>query len=124
MNFSITRAFVTIAVANWQQSLDFYQGLLQLTPKVLQADRYAEFQRPDGAIALYQPRSEESPQSFPANHYPSMSLCLQVPDLQAAIAHLERMGYAPPAGIQRSQHGQEIYIYDPNGNRIILYEPS
>ena len=121
MDFVITRSLVTIATIDWAASLKFYQDLLQCPPQVLQPDHYAEFQRPDCRIALYAPRPTETPIPQP---YPSLSLCFHVKPLTGAIARLTALNYAIPEGIQHSGHGQEIYIYDPNGNRIILYEPN
>jgi catechol 2,3-dioxygenase-like lactoylglutathione lyase family enzyme len=129
MDFVITRSLITIATIDWPSTLRFYQDLLQLAPQVLQPDRYAEFWLPDGTmvsdrplvIALYAPRPTETPIAQP---YPSLSLCLHVNSLAAAIARLESLNIAIPEGIQHRTHGQEIYIADPNGNRIILYEPN
>jgi catechol-2,3-dioxygenase len=121
MDFAITRSLITIAPIDWPTSLQFYQDLLQMPPQVLQPDHYAEFQLDHCTIALYAPRSAETPIPQP---YPSLSLCLHVKSLTGAIAHLRSMNIAIPLGIQHSTHGQEIYIADPNGNRIILYEPN
>jgi predicted enzyme related to lactoylglutathione lyase len=121
MDFVITRSLITIATIDWPATLRFYQDLLQLAPQVLQPDRYAEFGLPDCTMALYAPRATENPIPQP---YPSLSLCLHVNSLAAAIARLESLNIAIPEGIQHSTHGQEIYIADPNGNRIILYEPN
>jgi catechol 2,3-dioxygenase-like lactoylglutathione lyase family enzyme len=129
MDFVITRSLITIATTNWAATLKFYQDLLQQAPPVLQPDRYAEFRLPDCpmvsdrplVIALYAPRPTEPPQP---QLYPSLSLCLHVTSLAGAIAYLTALNYPIPDGIQRSSHGQEIYLYDPNGNRIILYEPN
>jgi catechol-2,3-dioxygenase len=124
MDFVITRSLVTIATIDWSVSLTFYQNLLQRSPQVLQPDRYAEFWLTDGlVIALYAPRPAESPSSQ-GDPYPSLSLCLHVRSLAGTIDHLQAMDIAMPSGIQHSNHGQEIYIADPNGNRIILYEPN
>jgi catechol 2,3-dioxygenase-like lactoylglutathione lyase family enzyme len=121
MDFVITRSLITIATIDWATTLTFYQDLLQLPPQVLQLDRYAEFQLTDCTIALYAPHLAESPIPQP---YPSLSLCLYVKSLASAIAYLQSVNIAIPSGIQYSGHGQEIYIADPNGNRIILYEPN
>jgi catechol 2,3-dioxygenase-like lactoylglutathione lyase family enzyme len=121
MDFVITRSLITIATIDWAATLTFYQDLLQRPPQVLQSDRYAEFRLPDCTIALYSPRATESPVPQPD---PSLSLCLHVQSLTGAIAHLVALNHTIPDGIQRSSHGQEIYLYDPNGNRIILYEPN
>ena len=45
-----------------------------------------------------------------------------MPNLEAAIAHLDVLGYLPPGEIMTASHGREIYAYDPIGNRLILYE--
>ncbi|MBE9032088.1 hypothetical protein IQ266_20320 [filamentous cyanobacterium LEGE 11480] len=123
MSFSITKSLTTIAVIDWQVSLSFYAALLQMPPQKLQTDRYAEFCLANLTIALYVPRATEPPSPSTRAH-PSLSLCLYVQPLSAAIERLTALGYAPPKGIQQSSHGQEIYVYDPNGNRIILYEPN
>jgi hypothetical protein len=65
---------------------------------------------------LYYLQSEfESAQS-------GMSLCLEVEDLENAIAHLTALGYPPPGQIIIATHGREIYAYDPAGNRLILHQ--
>ncbi len=51
-----------------------------------------------------------------------MSLCLKVPDLEVAIAHLTRLGYPPPGEILTASHGREIYAYDPDGNWLVLHQ--
>jgi catechol 2,3-dioxygenase-like lactoylglutathione lyase family enzyme len=121
MDFVITRSLVTIAAIDWAATLSFYQDLLQQAPPALQPDRYAEFQLTDCRIALYAPRATETPIPQP---YPSLSLCLHVQSLEGAIVQLQSRNITIPEGIQHSGHGREIYIYDPNGNRIILYEPN
>lgn len=118
MTFSIRRSLITVAVMDWQQSLTFYRNLLQLEPQVLQPGRYAEFRLADCTISLYKPRLEETP-TAEGNPYPSLGICLHVDSLQAALAQLNLVNH----GIQASSHGREVYLYDPNGNRIILYEP-
>ncbi len=51
-----------------------------------------------------------------------MSLCLEVSNLEDAIAHLKTLGYPPPGNISIASHGREIYAYDPDGNRLILHQ--
>jgi hypothetical protein len=51
-----------------------------------------------------------------------MSLCLEVSDLEDAIAHITALGFPPPGEILTASHGREIYAYDPDGNRLILHQ--
>ena len=51
-----------------------------------------------------------------------MSICLEVDDLKDAIAFLTEIGYPSSGDIIVSSHGKELYVYDPSGNRIILYQ--
>ncbi|MHC5860203.1 VOC family protein [Nostoc sp.] len=51
-----------------------------------------------------------------------ISLCLEVSNLEDAIAHLTSLGYPPPGEISIASHGKEIYAYDPDGNRLILHQ--
>jgi catechol 2,3-dioxygenase-like lactoylglutathione lyase family enzyme len=120
MTLTITRACVTIAASNWQQSIHFYQTLLNLAPQAHQPDRYAEFRLSDLTLVLYSPKNQEAPQP---QSYPSLSLCLYVQDLDQAVQLLNKTGQADWV-IQTSSHGREIYATDPDGNRVILYEPA
>ncbi|MFM7372329.1 MAG: VOC family protein, partial [Sphaerospermopsis kisseleviana] len=51
-----------------------------------------------------------------------LSLCIEVSNLENAIAHLTSLGYPPPGKISIASHGREIYAYDPDGNRLILHQ--
>ena len=50
------------------------------------------------------------------------AVCLEVADLERAIACLSELGYSPPGEIITASHGREIYAYDPTGNRLILHQ--
>lgn len=101
--------------------MGFYQDLLQCPPKHYQPEIYAEFERHGVRLGIFQTR----PEAWPEFDGPSgaLSLCLTVDDLEGAIAHLTQLGYPPPDAIRLASHGREIYGYDPDGNRLILYEP-
>jgi catechol 2,3-dioxygenase-like lactoylglutathione lyase family enzyme len=116
----IRRALVTIAVQHFEQSAAFYHQLLQQEPTAYIPNVYAEFQVNGLRLGLYNPRDQET-RSMP---YPSVSLCLEVENLEDAIAHLTALGYPPPGTMLHPSHGREIYAYDPDGNRIILYQPA
>ncbi len=119
MKFVCRSAWVTLAANQFDRAIEFYDRLLGLEPTLLIPHVYAEFQLPSLRLGIYQPTLDQPPVSTP---FPAMSLCLEVEDLEAAIGHLTQMGYPPPGEILTPSHGREIYAYDPEGNRLILYQ--
>jgi predicted enzyme related to lactoylglutathione lyase len=116
-----SRAFVTIAAADWPRSVAFYTALTGDSPRSVIPGRYGEFMLAGLQLAIYQPKTLEI--TLP-ERYPILSICLQVPDLDEAIGELGTIGYPVSMGIQKVSHGCEVYIYDPDGNRLILYQPN
>ncbi|QZZ19770.1 hypothetical protein J5X98_21005 [Leptothermofonsia sichuanensis E412] len=64
----------------------------------------------------------ESCKTQPLKSPVGMALCLEVQDLNAAIAHLRGLGYPTPNEIRTASHGRETDVYDPDGNWLILHE--
>lgn len=119
--FQCTDAFITLASTDIKELVLFYTQLLGQEPKQYTPNIYAEFQLPGLRLGIFKPKqSNES--EFENSAKGGMSLCLEVRDLQAAIAHLATLGYPPPEEIVTASHGREIYAYDPNGNRLILHQ--
>jgi predicted enzyme related to lactoylglutathione lyase len=120
LNYSM--AWVTIAAQNFEKTQDFYCKFLDKSPeKTLGPENaliYAEFQLKGLTIGIYRPKTSNSVlESSP------ISICFQVENLETAIAHLSSIGYPAPGEILTPHHGREIYAFDPDGNRLILYEP-
>lgn len=113
--------FVAIGTEDLAGLVDFYGRLLNQAPQVYQADRYGEFQIPGLRIALFQPRSDQG-HTWATPIAGSLSLCLTVTDLGAAIEHCQQLQLAP-SPVQTASHGQEFFIQDPLGNRILFYAP-
>ena len=116
-----SEAFVALATRQLNESAQFYEALFDLPPQVFLADRYAEFALPGLKLALFQPQKGDADE-FANPTGAAMSLCLEVTDLEGAIAHLTQLGQPPPGDIQTASHGREIYAYDPDGNRLILHQ--
>ena len=87
----------------------------ELDASILPASRYPS--------SPYFVEGEDSRDLVEQSEQSGLSLCLDVDDLDAAIAHLINLGYPPPGEIIVASHGREIYAYDPNGNRLILHQP-
>jgi predicted enzyme related to lactoylglutathione lyase len=115
-------AYLTLATQQFTGLVAFYSGLLQQPPDPHWPDYYAEFQVPGLRLGIFSPRADQAGE-FCGRGASAMSLCLTVEDLGVAIAHLGALGYPPVGPIRSASHGQEVYAYDPDGNRLILHQP-
>ncbi len=117
------RAFVALATANFEQTVAFYQTLLEQSPKPFMAERYAEFQLGESlGLAIFPPKPDQQ-EEFTLTSAGPLSLCLEVADLEGAIAHLDAQT-CPHSEVFTASHGREVYAYDPQGNRLIIYQPN
>ena len=121
MNLKYTDAFITIATTDLDKTVEFYRQFLQLDTKTYIPNTYAEFQLEKLKLAIFKPK-ENNIIEFNNSQNSGLSICLEVVDLDKAIAKLKAMGYPPPGEIITASHGREIYAYDPTGNRLILHE--
>ena len=121
MVFQYTDALVTIATLSMERLVFFYTNFLKKKPANLIPNVYAEFQIYHIKLGIFQPKKKQFSE-FETSTKSQMSLCLEVNDLESAIAHLTALGYPPPGEIISNAHGREIYAYDPDNNRIILHQ--
>ncbi len=123
MSLTLTAALMTIATPDCDRLATFYQQLLDQPPVKHIPTVYAEFQLAGVILGLFQPKTaataDWTPRPQPDR---GLSLCLEVADLEQAIAHLTHLGYPPPGPIMTASHGREIYAYDPDGNGLILHQ--
>jgi len=117
-----SRAWVTIAATDWTTVVEFYQEFLGCLPEHLIPGTYAEFVLVGGLrLGIFSPKAGNASE-FARAAGSGLSLCLEVNDLEGAIARLQELGHAPPGEIITASHGREIYAYDPAGNRLILHQ--
>ncbi|MGF1479900.1 MAG: VOC family protein [Cyanophyceae cyanobacterium] len=116
-----TDAFVTLAAADSTVLVNFYRQLLGKEPHPHIPNVYAEFRLSGLRLGIFQPRADRQSE-FADSTQSGMSLCLEVEDLEAVIAHLTQIGASPPGKMTVASHGREIYAYDPAGNRLILHQ--
>ncbi|MEA5602874.1 VOC family protein [Nostoc sp. UHCC 0252] len=121
MVFHYTNAFVTIASINCEDLVNFYAKLLEQKPVFLVPNVYAEFNLDGMRLGIFKPKNTNESEFEPVSKS-KISLCLEVSNLEDAIAHLTALGYSPPGKISIASHGREIYAYDPDGNRLILHQ--
>lgn len=110
-------AFVALASINFESLVNFYIDLLG---KPNQVSNVYAFELPGLRLVIFRPK-ETNLQEFESAKS-RISLCLEVANLEDAIAHLTTLGYPPPGEIIAASHGREIYAYDPEGNRLILHQ--
>lgn len=123
MRFRYTDAFVTLAAIDIDTLVEFYSQLLTQEPSPFIPKIYAEFQLSGLRLGIFKPK-ENHEQEFANSTQSGMSLCLEVEDLEEAIAQLTNLGYPPPGEVTTASHGKEIYAYDPARNRLILHQSS
>lgn len=121
MTFQYISSFVTLAVVDLEKVVCFYTQFLDIQPQTYIPNVYAEFQVSGLKLGIFKPKQTQEAEFCNLGNSAS-SLCLEVNDLESAIAYLTFIGYPPSGKILTATHGKEIYTYDPAGNRIILYE--
>lgn len=115
----LEQIFVALADSISCQLVPFYQALFEQAPS-LQQPSYTEFALPGLRLGIFRPQAEHQAEFIGSAG--SISLCLEVLSLEAAIERLTQLGYPPPGAVITASHGREIYAYDPAGNRLILHE--
>ncbi|PSF36827.1 glyoxalase [Aphanothece hegewaldii CCALA 016] len=116
-----TKAFLTLAALEFDQLVQFYQKLLNQKPNLYIPSVYAEFKLKGLNLGIFKPKTSHQ-EEFANSFQSGMSLCLEVENLEDAIAFLTTMGYPPTRQMTIASHGKEIYAYDPAGNRLILHQ--
>jgi catechol-2,3-dioxygenase len=116
-------AWVTLAATDFERSLQFYRSLLDQEPTSQIPNAYAEFTIAGLRLGIYKPRATELSSIKQDISFPTLSLCLEVEDLERAIVHLSGLN-CPLGEVITAAHGQEIYAYDPDGNRLIFFQPA
>ena len=120
MKLNYSDIFVTIATVKVEPTVNFYSQLFARQPTVYRSEVYAEFQLEQLRLAIFKPKSEH--QAEFANYGSAMSFCIEVEDLERAIACMSDLGCPPEGEIITASHGREIYGCDPAGNRLILHQ--
>lgn len=117
------RIWLTLAAPDFGSLVTFYRRILGQDPQVFQDDRYAQFDLPHLSLGIFKPHPNHQDQ-FSHSQGSPLSLCLQVDNLPETIAFLKTLGAHVDPDVYPSSHGQEVYAYDPQGNRLILYQPT
>ena len=133
MGLHCKAALMTLAAKDFSRLVGFYCQLFEQEPVATIAQVYVEFQLPGLRLGIFKPKqSNETPETDGIDKkdhrrqagLQPVSLCLEVENLETAIAHLTHLGYAPSGEITIASHGREIYAADPEGNLLILHSSS
>ncbi|MEG4328500.1 VOC family protein, partial [Microcoleus sp. herbarium5] len=112
---------VTLADLDKEVLVKFYTKFLDIEPNPYIPNTYAEFQLPGLRLGIFKPKDSHKSE-FANRAKTGISLCLEVSDIETAIARIWALGYPPSGEIIKASHGLEIYAFDPAGNRIILHQ--
>lgn len=123
MSFQFRSSLITLADLDREVLVKFYTKFLDLEPNPYIPNSYAEFQLPGLRLGIFKPKDSHK-WEFANRAKTGMSLCLEVSDIETAIARIWALGYPPPGEIVTASHGREIYAFDPAGNRLILHQSS
>ncbi len=119
--FNYTEAFIALGTSNFDCSVQFYRQLLQQEPNPYFVAVYAEFRLINLKLGLFCPK-ESHRDEFSDSRGSGMSICFEVESLEKALEHWSEIGYGARGEISQTSHGPEIYIYDPDGNRLIFHQ--
>lgn len=111
-------ALVSVATSDVARLGSFYQALLGIPPAVVMGERYWEFRLPGLRLGLYRSYKPEFQPQLGA-----VCVCLQVRDLAQMLAHPVLAG-SPVSGVRTEGHGSEVEVLDPDGNRLVIHQPS
>lgn len=111
---------LAIATNNLEEMEQFYTRLLQQEPTSHIRDSYVEYHLPELRLGLFRPR-ESNKTEFQQNTSTTLSIVLEVRDIDAAAAHFASVG-CQPGTIKDAFHGKEFYAYDPMHNRLIVHQ--
>jgi predicted enzyme related to lactoylglutathione lyase len=119
--FNYSAALVTIAAVDFDRLLAFYSILLQQEPQPYQPNVYGGFKVAGLDLGIFKPKAINNTE-FVQQGGGAISLCLSVSNLEVVLSHLAAAGYPQTAAVLTASHGRELYIYDPDGNRVILHQ--
>lgn len=113
---------VTLHVRDYETSLKFYGDTLglKLVDKV-EPVKWAQFEVAPGVTLGIHADASEPGARAPGG---SSGFYFTVPDVDAAVAELERRGVKITEKPADKPYGRDAYFEDPSGNEIALVQPS
>lgn len=114
----LSTALVSLATPDLGRMDRFYRQLLGPWLAVEVPETYIEFRPPGLRLGLYRSSNPDYTACLGA-----ISICLQVESLEAILALpiLDSVSISP---LREAFHGREVDFCDPDGNRIVVHEPS
>ena len=95
MTMDCKEVFVALAANDFAAVVEFYHHVFEAEPTAHMPDRYAEFRLSGIKLGIFKPQPSHVDE-FAQSSGAGLSLCVEVSDLDSAIAHLEHLGYQPP----------------------------
>ena len=119
---------VRYIVANVDAAIPFYTELLGFQVDMHPAPGFASLSKGNLQLLLNQPGAGGAGQAMPAGQVPAPGgwnrIQIEVQDLSAAVAKLQRAGCRFRNDIVIGKGGKQILVDDPSGNPVELFEPA
>jgi len=118
LRMTISTALISIATPQLDRLQGFYWDLLDQSWAIQIPGTYVEFRLPGLRLGLYRSSNPEFAACLGAT-----SLCLQVKSLDDLLAR-PVLSSISISSVREAFHGREVDLCDPDGNRIVIHEPS
>ena len=116
--FTVARTNTILYCTQWPATVAFYRDQLRL-PVTLATDWFMEFQVSDHA---YLSVADSTRATIPPGHGAGLTLSWQVTQLALLQQQLTDLGIVTTP-LKKKWGAQVLYLHDPEGNRLELWEP-
>jgi catechol 2,3-dioxygenase-like lactoylglutathione lyase family enzyme len=124
----MSKVSVRYIVADVEAALPFYTGLLGFQVDMHPAPGFASLSKGDLRLLLNQPGAGGAGQAMPDGQVPAPGGWnrnqIEVEDLSATVARLQRAGCPLRNDIVTGKGGRQVLVDDPSGNPVELFEPA
>ena len=102
----------------WEQSVRFYKEVLNL-PVLFSTDWFVEFYLTSNSRLSI---ADEKHASIKSNREKSITLSLEVENVDLIWSQMEKAELKPTAIVEHSWNARLFYIFDPEGHRIEIWQ--
>ena len=117
-SFAITRVNTILYCRHWRECVTFYEGMG--LARNFSSDWLIEFRLNESACLSV---ADEARASIKSGFGLSITITLQVDDVESIWHHLCALQYTPEAIAEHAWNARRFFLFDPEGNRIEFWSP-